>query len=61
MLPVRCRIQPEDLEQDLNCSNIQLFSSRYNGVVVEGYTYDLVDETVNRYLDRMESILKANS
>lgn len=52
---------PEDLKQDLNGGSIQLFSSRYNGVIVEGYTYDLVDETVNRYLDRMESILKANS
>ncbi len=52
---------PEDLRQDLDEGNIRPFSSRYNGFVVEGYTYDLVDETVNRYLDRMEKTLKVSS
>ncbi|VEU20136.1 DEKNAAC101003 [Brettanomyces naardenensis] len=45
---------PEDLQEQIEKGDIRLLPSRYNEQLIEGYVYDLVDETTNAYLDREE-------
>ncbi|QPG74539.1 hypothetical protein FOA43_001869 [Brettanomyces nanus] len=46
---------PPDLESQIEKGEIRLLASRYNEQVIEGYVYDLMDETINTYLDREEA------
>lgn len=50
--------EPEDLKSQLADGSVRLLPKRYDQQVVEGYVFDLVDETVNHYLDEEDKRLK---
>ena len=47
-------IMPEDLEEKINIGEIKMYGRKFNDKVVQDVVVDLIDDAINKYLDRKE-------
>ena len=47
-------IMPEDLEEKINIGEIKMYGRKFNDKVVQDVVVDVIDDAINKYLDRKE-------